>query len=80
MKSTSQSHIALIGKRGDDKTRSVTEVLISISESGISLASEAIEDIFLYILPVVSELRDPLESINIINLRISRLNVFVKRL
>jgi hypothetical protein len=64
VKSTCQSHIALIGKRGDHKTRSVTKVLISISESSISLASKAIEDIFFYILPVVPELFLPFEIIH----------------
>jgi len=66
--SSHESHIALIGQGGDHKSERVTKILITIWEIGGNTL-----DIAVIIFPIVSKLRYPFESINIINALFNKL-------
>lgn len=68
VKSTCEGHVTLISQRGDNETRSISEVLVSISKPCVCLASEAIIKVFL-LLPVVSQLLCPFEVVDTLHSR-----------
>jgi hypothetical protein len=78
MESSSESHVALISEWCDNETRTITKILISISESCVGLLTEAILLVGVIIVwisvklsnvfPVVTKLLSPVEVVETSNL------------
>ena len=64
--------VAPVGQRRDDKPRPVAEVLVRVREARVRLARGAVVDV---LLPVVAQLRDPLE----VGAAVSKINIDVDR-
>ena len=62
MKRLSSSHIDSVSQGSDDKSRTVTEVLITVSENGISNLEDVIADVAI---PIALELGLPLELVSL---------------
>ena len=80
---TSERHVALIGQWSDDETRSVTQILITIAETGVGLLAEsvkacviALERITIKVselFPVVAKLGGPQEVVQVVDLSLDHL-------
>ena len=67
LKGSHESHVALIGERGNHKTESVTEILVTIGVIGLNTLYSTV-----FILPVVTELLHPLEGSRVRNFIVNK--------
>ena len=79
MERSCECHVALICQRGDDKSRAITQVFVTITEPSIRLLAETVEASvitfewstikFSNFFPVVPKLLCPVETFDIIDFR-----------